>query len=119
MGWTKTGNIKGDPGNAATVAVGTVTTGAAGSSATVTNAGTSAAAVFNFSIPKGDTGATGTTGATGATGSTHRRNAAKDTAHRPRANTPSGGRAAVWFIDSGRSQRTITASVRESGIDRR
>ena len=41
--------IQGIPGNAATIAVGTVSTGAPGSSATVTNAGTSSAAVFNFS----------------------------------------------------------------------
>jgi len=50
----------GSAGSAATIAVGTVTTGSAGSSATVTNAGTSSAAVFNFSIPQGNTGATGT-----------------------------------------------------------
>ena len=47
-------------GVAATIAVGTVTTGAAGSSATVTNSGTTAAAVFDFAIPRGATGATGT-----------------------------------------------------------
>ena len=52
----------GAAGSAATVAVGTVTTGAAGSSATVTNTGTSSAAVLNFAIPKGDTGATGPAG---------------------------------------------------------
>lgn len=59
---------KGDKGDAATIAVGTVTTGAAGSSATVVNAGTSAAAVFNFSIPQGATGATGATGPQGIQG---------------------------------------------------
>jgi hypothetical protein len=48
--------VPGDPGAAATVAVGTVTTGAAGSSASVTNVGTSSAAVLNFTIPRGDTG---------------------------------------------------------------
>jgi hypothetical protein len=53
----------GDAGAAATVAAGTTTTGAAGSSATVTNAGTSSAAVFNFTIPRGDVGATGDPGA--------------------------------------------------------
>jgi Collagen triple helix repeat (20 copies) len=47
---------QGPAGTAATIAVGTVTTGAAGSSATVTNAGTSSAAVFNFSIPRGADG---------------------------------------------------------------
>ena len=52
----------GAPGAAATVAVGTVTTGAAGSSATVTNAGTSSAAVLNFAIPRGDAGANGSNG---------------------------------------------------------
>lgn len=50
---------KGDTGDPATVAVGTVTTGAAGSDATVTNVGTSSNAVFDFSIPRGDTGAAG------------------------------------------------------------
>jgi hypothetical protein len=49
----------GNTGAAATIAVGTVTTGATGSSASVTNVGTSGAAVFDFSIPRGDTGATG------------------------------------------------------------
>lgn len=49
----------GAPGAAATIAVGTVTTGAAGSNAAVTNAGSSAAAVLNFEIPRGATGATG------------------------------------------------------------
>lgn len=47
-------------GAAATVAVGTVTTGAAGSSVSISNSGDSNAAVLNFTIPKGDTGATGT-----------------------------------------------------------
>jgi hypothetical protein len=58
----------GSAGTAATIAVGTVTTGAAGSSATITNSGTSSAAVFDFSIPTGNTGATGATGATGPEG---------------------------------------------------
>lgn len=46
----------GGSGVAATISVGTVTTGAAGSSASVSNSGTEASAVFDFSIPKGDTG---------------------------------------------------------------
>ena len=60
--------IQGSPGNAATVSVGSTTTGAAGSSASVTNSGTSSAAVLQFTIPRGDTGATGATGATGPAG---------------------------------------------------
>ena len=47
----------GAQGAAATVAVGTVTTLAAGSQATVTNSGTAGAAVLNFGIPQGATGA--------------------------------------------------------------
>ncbi len=47
---------KGDKGDAATVAVGTVTTLPAGSQATVTNSGTTSAAVFDFGIPKGADG---------------------------------------------------------------
>lgn len=58
----------GADGAAATIAAGTTTTGAAGTSASVTNSGTSSAAVFDFTIPKGDKGDKGDTGATGATG---------------------------------------------------
>ncbi|PWL70121.1 MAG: hypothetical protein DBY25_08690 [Clostridiales bacterium] len=76
---------QGPQGTAASVSVGTVTTGAPGTSASVTNSGTSQNAVLNFTIPRGDTGptgpqgiqgpagstgATGPTGATGATGAT-------------------------------------------------
>lgn len=46
----------GNDGAAATIAVGTVTTVNPGDPATVTNVGTSAAAVFNFEIPKGQDG---------------------------------------------------------------
>jgi hypothetical protein len=60
----------GATGAAATISVGSVTTGAAGSSVSVTNAGTSGAAVFDFTIPRGDTGAAGETGDTGPQGET-------------------------------------------------
>lgn len=59
---------KGADGTAATVAVGTVTTGEPGTNAAVANAGTSAAAVLNFTIPRGEKGETGATGATGQNG---------------------------------------------------
>lgn len=68
VGATGATGATGSTGAAATIAVGTTTTGAAGTSASVTNSGTSSAAVFNFTIPRGNTGATGPTGATGATG---------------------------------------------------
>lgn len=55
-------------GAAAMITVGTTTTGAAGTNATVTNTGTNSAAIFNFTIPRGATGATGTTGAQGIPG---------------------------------------------------
>lgn len=52
----KANGLKGDRGPAATVKVGTVTTGAAGSLASVANRGTENAAIFDFVIPRGDTG---------------------------------------------------------------
>lgn len=64
---------KGDTGTPATIKVGTVKTGAAGTSVTVSNSGTASAAVFDFVIPrgdKGDTGPQGLQGIQGATGAT-------------------------------------------------
>lgn len=58
---------KGADGAAATITVGTVTSGAA---ASVTNSGTTSAAVFDFVLPKGDKGEKGDTGATGPQGET-------------------------------------------------
>ena len=52
-------------GIAATIEVGTVTTGAAGTNASVTNVGTEQRAVLNFVIPRGDTGASGEEGSAG------------------------------------------------------
>jgi len=49
----------GSNGAAATITLGTVTTGAAGSNVIITNVGTSSAAVFNFTIPRGDQGVPG------------------------------------------------------------
>ena len=60
----------GPTGAAATATAGTTTTGAPGTSATVVNAGTTSAAVFNFTIPRGDTGATGPAGPGVAVGGT-------------------------------------------------
>ncbi|HUH61495.1 MAG TPA: hypothetical protein VLZ50_00805 [Terracidiphilus sp.] len=50
---------KGPTGTAATVAVGTTTTGEPGTNAEVTNAGTSSAAIFDFTIPQGEGGVKG------------------------------------------------------------
>ena len=58
----------GDPGQAATVAVGSVSTLPAGSDATVSNSGTSSAAVLDFGIPRGETGPQGPQGPRGEKG---------------------------------------------------
>ena len=63
--WVAFGNFKGTNGTAATVAIGTVTTGAVGSNATVVNSGTSAAAILDISLPRGAQGTQGTTGTQG------------------------------------------------------
>lgn len=61
---------QGEPGAAATVTVGTVTTGEPGTDAIVTNSGTESAAVLNFTIPRGATGAAGAPGPQGPKGDT-------------------------------------------------
>ena len=88
---------KGDTGNAATITVGSVTTGAAGSPATVTNSGTISAAVFDFVIPQGAKGDTGNTGATGAKGDT--------------GNTGPQGPAGIVPIWKDTTSRTITNTL--------
>lgn len=57
---------QGEPGVAATVTAGTTTTLPAGSSASVTNSGTTSAAVFDFAIPQGAQGPQGPKGDDGA-----------------------------------------------------
>lgn len=54
-----TNGTNGTNGSAATIAVNSVTTLSSGSAATVTNVGTSAAALLNFGIPRGDQGIPG------------------------------------------------------------
>lgn len=50
---------KGDTGTAASITIGTVKTGAAGSNASVTNSGTATNVVLNFTLPRGRDGADG------------------------------------------------------------
>lgn len=59
---------QGLPGDAATIAVGTTSTLTPGTPATVTNSGTSSAAVFNFGIPQGQQGQQGIQGIQGPVG---------------------------------------------------
>lgn len=58
-------SLKGDTGDAATVDVGSTTTGAPGTDASVVNSGTESAAIFDFTIPRGDVGAQGPQGIPG------------------------------------------------------
>jgi hypothetical protein len=55
-----TDGANGKDGAAATVAIGTVTTGEPGTTASVTNVGTDTAAVLDITIPRGDKGTDGT-----------------------------------------------------------
>lgn len=58
----------GSKGDSGTIKIGTVTTGSAGSNASITNSGTQTDAVFNFVIPRGDKGEKGDTGPQGPQG---------------------------------------------------
>lgn len=61
----------GEPGQAATIKIGTVTTGAAGTQAEVHNSGTDSAVVLDFVIPRGEKGSPGSgSGGDGGGGST-------------------------------------------------
>jgi len=59
---------KGDTGPANSLTIGTVTTGAAGSTAVVAITGTAPSQVISFTIPRGDAGQQGAQGPAGATG---------------------------------------------------
>ena len=61
---------KGVPGQAATIKLGTVNTGDAGSDVIITNSGTTTAAVWNITIPRGASGAPGAKGDKGDIGPT-------------------------------------------------
>ena len=52
----KQNGLKGDPGEAATIQVGNVTASEPGGDPEVTNSGTENAAVFNFTLPRGEPG---------------------------------------------------------------
>ena len=87
-------SLKGDTGAAgaaATVTVGSTTTGNPGTNASVTNSGTSSAAVLNFTIPKGEKGDQGNSGYTGAAGELEVVN-----------NDTAGGATAAWSAERGK-----------------
>jgi len=57
-------------GTAASITIGSTNTSASGGNAAVINSGTSTAAIFEFTIPRGSQGVAGPTGPTGLTGAT-------------------------------------------------
>lgn len=59
QGETGATGATGSPGAAATITIGSVVTGSPNDPASVTNSGTSSAAIFDFVIPKGEKGDTG------------------------------------------------------------
>lgn len=67
-GETGAKGAKGDAGTPATIKVGTVKTGAAGTSVTVSNSGTDLEVVLDFVIPRGDKGEQGLQGIKGDVG---------------------------------------------------
>ena len=94
----------GSPGQAATITVGTTTTGPA----SVTNVGTSSAAVLNFSVPQGAQGAAGTPGTNGAPG-------AAATIAVGSVNTGAPG-TTVSVLNSGTSQAAVLNFTIPSGV---
>jgi len=111
QGPTGATGAQGPAGTAATISVGTTTTGAAGTSAQVTNTGTSAAAVFNFTVPQGIQGTTGATGATGPQGppgpgdmtkAVYDTNADSIVDHAALADTATNANAVPWTGVSGK-----------------
>lgn len=80
---------------AATIQIGTVTTGAAGSQASITNVGTANAAILNFTIPRGDTGAQGVPGQNGDPGADGAPGAAATVTVGQVTTLPAGSQATV------------------------
>ena len=88
---------KGADGVTPTLSIGTVTTGAAGSSASVTIGGTAPSYVLNFTIPKGDKGDKGDIGASGS-------------------DSSSGGGEAEWTLVT-RYTHTTNKVIQPSSFD--
>ncbi len=103
------GGSSGEAGTAATIEVGTVTTGEAGSSASVTNVGTTSAAIFDFVIPRGDKGEKGDTGTWDGTIPDHE-HTVSDITDFPTSLPANGGNAeTVGGFPSGRIMKYIAS----------
>ena len=95
VGATGPAGPKGDA--SATIVVNSTTTGVAGSSASVSNSGTSSAVKLDFIIPRGADGATGATGATGPAGSTPTLEPIATRISLASPNTSSTGVSSNWY----------------------
>ena len=102
---------QGDAGTAATVQVGSVSASAAGSNPTVTNSGSSTAAVLNFSLPRGATGPQGAQGVTGASGAQGADGSQGATGPQgPQGNTGNAATIAVGTVSTGLAGSNVTVT---------
>lgn len=92
-------------GPAGSITVGTVTTGPAGGSASVTNSGSTSAAVFDFTIPAGAAGAAGPPGPAGSPGGAGSDGTAATISIGTVTTGPAGGSASV--SNSGTSSAAV------------
>jgi len=108
---------QGPTGAAATATAGTTTTGAPGTSASVVNAGTTSAAVFNFTIPRGDTGSTGPVGPGVASGGVAGQVLIKQSSvdYATAWGTVTGGLAYQGSWNASTNTPTLTSSVGSNG----
>jgi hypothetical protein len=109
----------GAAGTAASVSVGTVTTLAAGSSATVTNTGTTQTAVLNFGIPQGVAGTSGTSTTTSSGSFAAMYHSVNYTTLYYAVNTPnaaaSEGASVMAWIPLGCTATRLDVSSQQSG----
>lgn len=99
----KKNGLKGDPGQAATVEVGTVTASEPGDAPSVTNAGTEQAAVLDFVLPRGEQGPKGNDGAAGKDGKDGKEQIVFEAA----SAFPATGDPAMLYVDNTVSPATI------------
>lgn len=91
-----TNGTNGQDGAAATITVGTVTTGQPGTSASVTNSGTTSAAVFDFVIPEGQPGQSGSSSWGNITGTLTDQTDLKNALNAKLDNTPQASKAGSY-----------------------
>ena len=103
----------GADGVAATIVVGQVTTGEAGTDATVTNSGTANAAIFDFVIPKGEKGDKGDQGDPGQDGAEGAQGPQGD----PGADGADGAAATVTVGEVTTGEAGTDATVTNSGTE--